>query len=91
MLAGVEDPIARLVAKRNFILRLVEQVGRLHAEGLPASRIARVLLGPEPLLHYLSGGEFSRLFLVRLAERLVWGFYADHSLSSLNRAENPAW
>jgi glyoxylase-like metal-dependent hydrolase (beta-lactamase superfamily II) len=65
----VPDPTRALVAKIAWMEDTVGAIDRLVARGWGDRAIQREVLGPEELLGYLSGGEYSRLNLVRAVRR----------------------
>lgn len=61
----VMRPAAALTRKITFLEELAGHAHELAERGVSASRIARRLLGREGMMRWVSGGEFSKLNLVR--------------------------
>lgn len=61
----VPDPIDALRAKTAWIEDFIGRVEARSREGVPASRIAREVLGARALSDYFSAGEYSRVNLVQ--------------------------
>lgn len=60
----LQRPATALSDVIEYLERLQERVHALHGRGMSVKAIRRELFGPQPFLHYVSGGEFSADHLV---------------------------
>jgi endoribonuclease LACTB2 len=65
----VPDPVARLLAKADWMEEMIAQVERLADDGLSEAAIARTVFGHRTVTDVVSQGEYSRRNLVRAVRR----------------------
>ena len=65
----VDDPVASLLAKADWIEESIARIERMAAEGVPERRITREVLGAEDPVAYVSRGDLSKRNFVRAVLR----------------------
>jgi glyoxylase-like metal-dependent hydrolase (beta-lactamase superfamily II) len=68
----IENPVAALAAKADWLEALIERVERRIAEGEPDERIARAELGAPGAIDIASFGDLSRVNLIRAIRRAAF-------------------